>query len=1298
MTRPDLPSIRIDTSIVSPPQSRSPSPIALPNSHLSPESSDTKRRFSDTSDFSDVSSQPSISPDKALADAFEQEPDHDALTGTPFSVSPNQLALLQQDHRLAILHELGGLAGLELKLNVKADVGLSPDEDFSVREKAYGRNVLPDKKTVSLFKLILIAMSDKMLILLSVAAVISFSLGMYQSFGTPPEYDREGNVIPKVDWIEGVAILVAVVIVVLVGALNDWQKELQFAALNKKKDDRQVKVIRGGKAISISIFDVQAGDVMLLEPGDMIPVDGVLIQAQGVRCDESAATGESKSLKKITAEDAINRYNEVGPNAASALLEKIDPFVLSGSKVLEGFGHFLVTSVGQNSAHGKTMMDLRSGDDELESTPLQAKLNVIAEEIAKWGGGISVLLFFILLFRFLGELPNNHDTPTQKGESFMQYLITAVTLIAVAVPEGLPLAVTLALAFATKRMLKDNNLVRVLKSCETMGNATTICSDKTGTLTQNKMTVVEGTIGINFQFATNTGTSRDQDLLQDVYTDPFKEKLNVEDVVSIHSLLDRISEPVKNVLLQSIFVNTTAFEDAESEEIFVGSKTETALLGFARHHLAMGPLDSERSSTKIVQLFPFDSSKKAMGAVIQLPSGAYRLFIKGASEIVLAQAVNTVVTGINSDFEKTSADGIQLEEITSDRREYIENSITSYAEKSLRTIGLVYRDYESWPPTGLETQEDNKVQVKNFSDVFSQTTWVGLVGIMDPLRPGVTDAVKDCQRAGVVVRMVTGDNLITAKAIATECGIYTEGGLVLEGPKFRSLDPKERDAIIPKLQVLARSSPQDKRLLVQRLKRLGETVAVTGDGTNDAPALTMADVGFAMGIAGTEVAKEASDIILMDDNFMSIVKALLWGRAVNDAVKKFLQFQLTVNITAVTLTFISAIVSSEGESVMTAVQLLWVNLIMDTFAALALATDPPTRSLLDRKPSKRSDGLISITMWKMIIGQAILQLIITFVLHFAGQKIWGLRDDQTRLLQELDSMVFNTFVWLQFFNMFVNRRLDNKVNFFEGISKNKFFFLIAAIMCGGQILIMFVGGNAFSIVRLNGVQWAVSIVGGFLSVPVGLFLRLCVPDQVAYRIYQPVGIVFKFAWGYVTAGFKFLWPFKNKKATESNDDEEQIVGAGKDEDVIELRSPGGTVVGFNYEWNPAIEQVRADLIFMRRVRGGRLRELKFKPRQLYYRTFKSKSSLPQESSSVSSSSSEVAGPSNNRLPQSSPSSIAPRSRSGSSISALTMVPSIVGGAVAGWSPIERPGDRQLPPASGDEQFLSPTSATRPSLK
>jgi Ca2+-transporting ATPase len=811
----------------------------------------------------------------------------------------------------------------------------------------------------------------------------------------------------------------------------------------------------------INIYDVLVGDVLHLEPGDMIPADGIFIQGHNLKCDESSATGESDQMKKTPADEVCEQLcNEVTNN-------KLDPFIISGSKVLEGVGTFLVTSTGVNSNYGKLMMAL---NEEVRPTPLQVKLGRIADAIAYLGGSAALLLFSVLFIRFCIGLPSNPDTAAEKGLSFMHILILAITLVVVAVPKGLPHVVTLALAFATTSMLKENNLVRILRACETMGNATTICLGKTGTLTQNKMSVVAGTISKYAGFSTIGDQPAGETPAQVVAT---------------------FSKPVKDLLLNSIAINSTAFECQEAgKATFVGSKTETALLTFARDFLGMTSVQEEREVVKIVQMIPFDSGRKCMGAVVKFPDGVHRLLVKGASEILLTKS-----TRIIADATK------QLDEVELSGRDvrHLKNIINSYAERSLRTIGMVYKDLSHWPPVGAQTLEDNPSQA-NFDDMFNEMVWLGIVGIQDPLRPDVTEAVEQCQGAGVVVRMVTGDNLVTAQAVATQCGIFTEGGIAMEGSKFRRLTGPEMDSVIPKLQVLARSSPEDKRVLVRRLKELGETVAVTGDGTSDGPALEMADIGFAMGITATQVTKEASSIILIDDSIASIVRALMWGRAVNDGVQKFLQFQLTVNITAVLLTFVSAVASSSMESVLTAVQLLWVNLIMNTLAAIALATDPPSQVILDRKPSPRSAPLITLNMWKMIIGQTIYQLTVTFTLNFAGAKIFpGYTDDQMR------TIVFNTFVWMQIFNEFNNRRLDNKFNILEGITGSWFFVVVNCFMVGGQVAIVFAGGIAFSTVRLSLEQWGVCIGVAIGCLPWAVVIR-CAPDEYVGTLWKRSGL------------------------------------------------------------------------------------------------------------------------------------------------------------------------------------------------
>ncbi|KAI1431322.1 calcium-translocating P-type ATPase [Xylaria sp. CBS 124048] len=1050
-----------------------------------------------------------VDPESVLSPDPGTEPDFQ-VQDNPFAFSPGHLNKLLNPKSLPVFRALGGLAGIQRGLQTDTTTGLSIDETvvrttvtldqvtkgptdqkpevsssspsppsppsaerrlnpdsgpFADRSRVYGKNVLPEKQATPLWMLVWNAFQDKVIILLTIAAVVSLALGLYETFGIK---HLPGDP-PSVDWVEGVAIIIAILIVTLVGSLNDWQKERAFVKLNAKKEDREIKVIRSGKMFMLNVKDILVGDVLHLEPGDVVPVDGILIGGHDLKCDESSATGESDAIKKTPGNQVMASMKSGSPTA-----KHLDPFIISGAKVLEGVGTFLCTSVGVHSSFGKIMMSVQT---EIEATPLQKKLERLAVAIAKIGSSAATLLFFVLLFRFAAGVSSDPRPAAEKASSFLDILIVAVTIIVVAVPEGLPLAVTLALAFATQRLLKEHNLVRVLRACETMGNATTICSDKTGTLTTNRMTVVAGTFGrSNFVKPENN---------------------NTPDAKTVAQWAAEVPRKTKEALVQSVAINSTAFEGEDNGQFaFVGSKTETALLQWAKDHLGMQSLAEQRANEQIVHIIPFDSSKKCMGAVIKVGS-KYRLLVKGASEILLAYCSNKADVATLDESQLTNSDRAELK-----------TTIDRYAKDSLRTIGLVYRDYSQWPPAHAKI-EDAQVQ---FASLLTDLVWLGVVGIQDPVRPGVPEAVRQAQLAGVTVRMVTGDNATTAKAIATECGIYTDG-LIMEGPQFRVLSDDEMNRTIPRLQVLARSSPEDKRILVAKLKALGETVAVTGDGTNDAPALKTADVGFSMGISGTEVAKEASEIVLMDDNFTSILTAMKWGRAVNDAVQKFLQFQITVNITAVLVAFVSAVANPDMESVLTAVQLLWVNLIMDTFAALALATDPPTDRILDRPPQPKSAPLISVTMWKMIIGQSVFQLVVIFVLYFAGIQILGYDPNSRAQQTELNTMVFNTFVWMQIFNEFNNRRLDNKFNIFEGVHRNKFFMGITVLMVGLQIVIVFVGGTAFSIKPLNGVQWAICVVAAAVCLPWAVLIRLF-PDEwfaaMTETVGAPVLVVYRF--------------------------------------------------------------------------------------------------------------------------------------------------------------------------------------------
>ena len=520
-------------------------------------------------------------------------------------------------------------------------------------------------------------------------------------------------------------------------------------------------------------------------------------------------------------------------------------------------------------------------EEEQGDTPLQIRLTQLVGKIVKVGVVTALILFLILFIKFLAQLHGSQMNASEKGQQFVQILIISTIVLVIAVPEGLPLAVTLALAYTTTRMLKDNNLVRVLKSCETMGNATTICSDKTGTLTQNKMTVVAATLGV----PTTTGElSREGDMITEFHKERFTHDAKHSDI-HLQTLFSQLSADTKTLICQSVAINSTAFEGLNEQgmEGFVGSKTETALLEMARKYLDMDHLSTERDKVTVVQHIPFNPERKCMGVVVEAQLEGrtiHRLFAKGASEVMLKYSDRAL--DVESPGEVSAS-------LTEEDRTTLSRVITNYASQSLRTLALSYRDLPQWVRPGSIALSNDQEAEAELDELFQDMTWIGIVGIRDPLRPGVVKAVRDCQNAGVMVRMVTGDSLITAEAVARECGILDPSGICMEGPEFRSLSSARLNEVIPHLQVLARSSPQDKYFLVKHLKEMGETVAVTGDGTNDGPALRIADVGFSMGISGTEVAKEASDIVLMDDNFASIVKSIMWGRCINDAVKKFLQ-------------------------------------------------------------------------------------------------------------------------------------------------------------------------------------------------------------------------------------------------------------------------------------------------------------------------------------------------------------------------------------------------------------------------
>ena len=710
----------------------------------------------------------------------------------------------------------------------------------------------------------------------------------------------------------------------------------------------------------------------------------------------------------------------------------------------------IVVAVGSASQWG---MILKTLIVEPSSTPLQDRLDILVVTVGNFGMGAAILTFVASLIRWIIDGTRGKGW---EGLLLLEYLINSVTIVVVAIPEGLPLAITLGLAFAMRKMMADQNLVRRLEACETMGSATQLNADKTGTLTQNRMTVTNAFLAMK-QYST---------------VPP-----------------DDISDDFAAMLVESISVNSDA-NLAKNENGLVdhiGSKTECALLQLVEdlRSAGKGRLPSSdhyayitsREAHEVAQRYHFNSARKRMSTAIVNPRDGKgtRLHCKGASEIVVKLCTKMMkMDGTVVPF--TSAD-----------LEAAESAIEKMASTGLRTLCLAYVDLKL-APSALSEDEPHEENL----------TLLGIVGIKDPIRPETAEAVKLLRGAGVTVRMVTGDNALTARAIAKEAGILmdSDDGLVLEGPDFRKMSQKEKEAVAVKIRVLARSSPTDKLTLCNLQKSLGEVVAVTGDGTNDAPALKDADVGFALGIAGTEIAKEACDIVILDDNIKSMAKAVLWGRNVFQSIRKFLQFQLVVNVVAVSLNFISAC-AGITHLPLAAVPLLWVNMIMDSMGALALATEPPSPDLMERKPFGRSAPLVNKEMWRNICVMAAYQLIICLLLLFVGKNMLDIPDmDHEYSTLRLNSVIFNAFVFMQIFSEINSRTIADK-DIFEGIEKSPIFCSIIFITAVTQVAFIegvgrSVVGPAIGFMNLSVKEWIVSVIIGAVALPIG-FIARCLP-------------------------------------------------------------------------------------------------------------------------------------------------------------------------------------------------------------
>ncbi|KAM0891211.1 hypothetical protein ACQ4PT_026531 [Festuca glaucescens] len=938
----------------------------------------------------------------------------DTSNGATFSVAADDDSFkgLVKDKRDDCFRRLGGGAGIAAALASGAERGiLGDDGDVRRRREAFGGNTYPRPKPKSFLAHVWDALGDVFLIVLLVCAAVSLGFGI-----------KEHGL--KDGWYDGVSIFLAVFLVAAVSAVSNHGQAKRFDKLASESGNIAVTVVRAARRQEVSIFEVVVGDVVVLKIGDSVPADGVFLEGHGLQVDESSMTGEPHPVE-IDAEKS--------------------PFLTAGVKIIDGYGRMLVTAVGTDTLWGEMMSSITK--ETTQRTPLQERLERLTSSIGKIGVAVAVLVFTVLTARhFTGSTKDDqgkplfdkaHVTFDKVFSALVGIFQQAVTIIVVAIPEGLPLAVTLTLAFSMKRMVKENALVRRLSACETMGSVTAICTDKTGTLTLNQMKVTEFWVGTEQPPTAATAIARS----------------------------------VVSLLCQGAGINTTGSvykPDNVSPPEISGSPTEKALLSWAVADLGMDA-DALKRSCKVLHVEAFNSDKKRSGVMIRdNATGSVIAHWKGAAEMVLANCSMYVDT-----------DGA-ARELGVEQRNNLEKVINDMAVGSLRCIAFAYKQLDS---------EQVKIDDEGL-------TLLGFVGLKDPCRPEVKAAIEACTKAGVAVKMVTGDNILTARAIAKECGIISSNdpnGIVIEGHEFRAMSPEQQLEIVDNIRVMARSLPMDKLVLVQRLKQKGHVVAVTGDGTNDAPALKEADVGLSMGVQGTEVAKESSDIIILNDNFDTVVTATRWGRCVFNNIQKFIQFQLTVNVAALVINFVSAITT--GKMPLTTVQLLWVNLIMDTMGALALATDTPTKSLMDRPPIGRTAPLISNAMWRNLMAQALFQIAVLLALQYRGRDVFG-TDEKAN-----STMIFNAFVLCQVFNEFNAREIEKK-NVFAGVLKNRMFLAIIAVTLALQVLMVEVLTRFAGTKRLGLGQWGVCLAIAAVSWPIGWAVKFIpVPHRTLHQIF-----------------------------------------------------------------------------------------------------------------------------------------------------------------------------------------------------
>ena len=877
-------------------------------------------------------------------------------------------------------------------------LGLTDQEVLQSREK-YGANLLTPPKRPSLLKLYLEKFEDPVVRVLLIAAVFSLIISVIEN-----------------EYAETIGIIAAILLATGIGFYFEYDANKKFDLLNAVTEETLVKVIRNGRIQEIPRKDVVVGDIVVLETGEEIPADGELIEAISLQVNESNLTGEPVINKTIIEAD----FDEEATYASN--------LVMRGTTVVDGHGSMKVLRVGDATEIGKVAR--QSTEQTTEPTPLNIQLTKLANLIGKIGftvAGLAFLIFFIkdvVLYFDFGALNGWHDwLPVL--ERTLKYFMMAVTLIVVAVPEGLPMSVTLSLALNMRRMLATNNLVRKMHACETMGAITVICTDKTGTLTQNLMQVHEP----NFYGLKDGGKLADDD--------------------------------ISRLIAEGISANSTAFleETGEGEKPKgVGNPTEVALLLWLnsqkRNYLEL------REGARVLDQLTFSTERKFMATLVKSPLiGKKVLYIKGAPEIVLGKCKEVILDG-------RRVDSVEY-------RSTVEAQLLGYQNMAMRTLGFAFRLVE-------DNEPDDCVALVSENNL----NFLGVVAIYDPIRPDVPAAVAKCQSAGIGIKIVTGDTPGTATEIARQIGLWkpedTERNRIT-GVAFAELSDEEALDRVMDLKIMSRARPTDKQRLVQLLQQKGAVVAVTGDGTNDAPALNHAQVGLSMG-TGTSVAKEASDITLLDDSFNSIGTAVMWGRSLYKNIQRFIVFQLTINFVALLIVLLGSIVGTELP--LTVTQMLWVNLIMDTFAALALASIPPSESVMNDKPRRSTDFIISKAMQHNIFGVGTLFLVVLMAMIY-----YFTNADGGMTVQRL-TIFFTFFVMLQFWNLFNARVFGTTDSAFKGLTKSYGMELIVLAILGGQFLIVQFGGAVFRTEPLDWQTWLIIIGSSSLVLWIGELIRL----------------------------------------------------------------------------------------------------------------------------------------------------------------------------------------------------------------